>query len=126
MISLVGNTPLIKLNSVTEGIRATVLAKVEYFNPGGSVKDRIALRMIEAAEASGELRPGGTIVEPTSGNTGVGLAIVAQQKGYRCLFVVPDKVAQDKIAVLRAYGADVVVCPTAVSPDHPDSYYSVS
>ncbi|MGH3313513.1 MAG: cystathionine beta-synthase [Streptomyces sp.] len=126
MIDLVGNTPLIKLNSVTEGIRATVLAKVEYFNPGGSVKDRIALRMIEAAEASGELRPGGTIVEPTSGNTGVGLAIVAQQKGYHCLFVCPDKVSTDKINVLRAYGAEVVVCPTAVDPDHPDSYYNVS
>nr|WP_206324364.1 cystathionine beta-synthase [Streptomyces sp. HNM0574] len=126
MIELVGNTPLIKLNSVTEGIRATVLAKVEYFNPGGSVKDRIALRMIEAAEASGELQPGGVIVEPTSGNTGVGLAIVAQQKGYRCLFVCPDKVSTDKINVLRAYGAEVVVCPTAVDPSHPDSYYNVS
>jgi cystathionine beta-synthase len=103
-----------------------VLAKVEYFNPGGSVKDRIALRMVEAAEASGKLRPGGTIVEPTSGNTGVGLAIVAAEKGYRCLFICPDKVGQDKISVLRAYGAEVVVCPTTVSPDHPDSYYSVS
>ena len=99
---------------------------MEYFNPGGSVKDRIALRMVEAAEASGELRPGGTIVEPTSGNTGIGLAIVAQEKGYKCLFVCPDKVGQDKISVLRAYGAEVVVCPTTVSPDHPDSYYSVS
>lgn len=125
---LVGNTPLVKLNTVTReaGVRATVLAKVEYFNPGGSVKDRIALRMIEAAEASGELRPGGTIVEPTSGNTGVGLALVAQQKGYRCIFVCPDKVAKDKMDVLRAYGADVVVTPTSVAPDHPDSYYSVS
>ncbi|MDI6410742.1 cystathionine beta-synthase [Streptomyces albus] len=126
MIELVGNTPLLKLNSVTEGIQATVLAKVEYFNPGGSVKDRIALRMIEAAEQSGRLRPGGVIVEPTSGNTGVGLAIVAQQKGYRCLFVCPDKVSTDKINVLRAYGAEVVVCPTAVDPEHPDSYYNVS
>ncbi|GAA3724008.1 cystathionine beta-synthase [Streptomyces tremellae] len=126
MISLVGNTPLVKLRSVTSGIQATVLAKVEYFNPGGSVKDRIALRMIEAAERSGELRPGGTIVEPTSGNTGVGLAIVAQQKGYKCVFVCPDKVSTDKINVLRAYGAEVVVCPTAVDPDHPDSYYNVS
>ncbi|WP_381797776.1 cystathionine beta-synthase [Streptomyces niveus] len=126
MISLVGNTPLLKLGNVTSGIQATVLAKVEYFNPGGSVKDRIALRMIEAAEESGELRPGGTIVEPTSGNTGVGLAIVAQQKGYHCIFVCPDKVSTDKINVLRAYGADVVVCPTAVDPDHPDSYYNVS
>ncbi|GAA2220798.1 cystathionine beta-synthase [Streptomyces amakusaensis] len=126
MISLVGNTPLLKLNSVTAGIQATVLAKVEYFNPGGSVKDRIALRMIEAAEESGALLPGGTIVEPTSGNTGVGLAIVAQQKGYKCVFVCPDKVSTDKINVLRAYGAEVVVCPTAVDPEHPDSYYNVS
>ena len=126
MISLVGNTPLVRLNSVTAGIQATVLAKVEYFNPGGSVKDRIALRMIEAAEQSGELKPGGTIVEPTSGNTGVGLAIVAQQKGYKCIFVCPDKVSTDKINVLRAYGAEVVVCPTAVDPEHPDSYYNVS
>ncbi len=126
MIDLVGNTPLVRLTSVTEGIQATVLAKVEYFNPGGSVKDRIALRMIEAAERSGELRPGGVIVEPTSGNTGVGLAIVAQRKGYRCIFVCPDKVSTDKINVLRAYGAEVVVCPTAVDPEHPDSYYNVS
>jgi cystathionine beta-synthase len=126
MISLVGNTPLVRLNNVTAGIEATVLAKVEYFNPGGSVKDRIALRMIEAAEKSGELLPGGTIVEPTSGNTGVGLAIVAQQKGYKCVFVCPDKVSTDKINVMRAYGAEVVVCPTAVDPEHPDSYYNVS
>ncbi|MGW7208082.1 cystathionine beta-synthase [Streptomyces sp. NPDC054837] len=126
MISLVGNTPLVRLNNVTKGIQATVLAKVEYFNPGGSVKDRIALRMIEAAEESGALKPGGTIVEPTSGNTGVGLAIVAQQKGYKCIFVCPDKVSTDKINVLRAYGAEVVVCPTAVDPEHPDSYYNVS
>ena len=123
---LVGNTPLVKLNSVTEGIGATVLAKVEYMNPGGSVKDRIALKMVEAAEESGELQPGGVIVEPTSGNTGVGLALVAQRKGYTCIFVCPDKVSEDKRNVLRAYGAEVVVCPTAVAPDHPDSYYSVS
>ncbi|WP_049557341.1 cystathionine beta-synthase [Nonomuraea sp. SBT364] len=126
LVELMGNTPLVRLHKVSAGLPAQVLAKVEYFNPGGSVKDRIAVRMIEAAEASGELRPGGVIVEPTSGNTGVGLAIVAQQKGYRCLFVVPDKVAGDKISVLRAYGAEVVVCPTAVAPDHPESYYSVS
>ncbi|GLF99302.1 cystathionine beta-synthase [Streptomyces yaizuensis] len=126
MIDLVGNTPLVRLNSVTQGIQATVLAKVEYFNPGGSVKDRIAVRMIEAAEESGQLLPGGTIVEPTSGNTGVGLAIVAQRKGYKCVFVCPDKVSTDKINVLRAYGAEVVVCPTAVDPEHPDSYYNVS
>ncbi len=123
---LVGGTPLVRLTSVTAGLSATILAKVEYLNPGGSVKDRIALRMIEAAEASGELQPGGTIVEPTSGNTGVGLALVAQRKGYRCVFVCPDKVSQDKRDVLRAYGAEVVVTPTAVPPDHPDSYYSVS
>ncbi len=126
MIDLVGDTPLLRLGRVTGGIGADVLAKVEYFNPGGSVKDRIALRMIEAAEASGELKPGGTIVEPTSGNTGVGLAIVAQSKGYSCVFTVPDKVSADKVDVLRAYGAEVVVCPTAVPPEHPDSYYAVS
>lgn len=125
---LVGNTPLVKLTTVTReaGVSCTVLAKVEYFNPGGSVKDRIAFKMIEAAEAAGELKPGGTIVEPTSGNTGVGLALVAQRKGYRCIFVCPDKVAKDKMDVLRAYGAEVVVTPTSVAPDHPDSYYSVS
>lgn len=123
---LVGNTPLVQLTSVTRGLSATVLAKVEYVNPGGSVKDRIALKMVEAAEGSGELRPGGTIVEPTSGNTGVGLALVGQRKGYRCVFVCPDKVSQDKRDVLRAYGAEVVVTPTAVPPDHPESYYSVS
>ncbi len=126
LIDLVGNTPLVRLNRVTEGIAATVLAKVEYFNPGGSVKDRIALRMIEDAEKSGALKPGGTIVEPTSGNTGVGLAIVAQTRGYSCVFVCPDKVARDKIDVLRAYGARVEVCPTAVDPEDPRSYYSVS
>jgi len=123
---LVGNTPLVKLHTVTEGIACTVLAKIEYVNPGGSVKDRIALRMVKAAEASGELKPGGTIVEPTSGNTGVGLALVALKRGYDCVFVSPDKVSQDKLDVLRAYGARVVVCPTAVPPEHPDSYYSVS
>jgi len=126
VIDLVGNTPLVKLGALAEGVPATVLAKVEYFNPGGSVKDRIALRMIEAAEASGELKPGGTIVEPTSGNTGVGLAMVAQRKGYKCVFVCPDKVSEDKRNTLKAYGAEVVVCPTAVAPEHPDSYYNVS
>ncbi len=126
VVDLVGGTPLVRLNRVTEGIACTVLAKVEYLNPGGSVKDRIALRMIEAAEESGALRPGGTIVEPTSGNTGVGLALVAQRRGYACVFVCPDKVSEDKQNVLRAYGAQVVVCPTAVEPSHPDSYYSVS
>src|SRR5947209_1558143 len=130
VVELIGNRPLVRLQSVTRRDRgevpAQVLAKVEYLNPGGSVKDRIAERMIDAAEASGELRPGGTIVEPTSGNTGVGLAIVAQRRGYHCVFVCPDKVSQDKINVLRAYGAEVVVCPTAVPPEHPDSYYNVS
>jgi cystathionine beta-synthase len=126
LLDLVGDTPLLRLQRVTDGARPTVLAKVEYMNPGGSVKDRIAKRMVEAAEAEGALKPGGTIVEPTSGNTGVGLAIVAQAKGYQCVFVCPDKVSEDKRNVLKAYGAEVVVCPTAVEPEHPDSYYSVS
>jgi cystathionine beta-synthase len=126
LLDLVGNTPLVRLSKTTDGAKPLVLAKVEYFNPGGSVKDRIAVRMIEAAEASGELKAGGTIVEPTSGNTGVGLAMVAQQKGYKCVFVCPDKVSEDKRNVLKAYGAEVVVCPTAVAPEHPDSYYNVS
>jgi len=126
VVDLIGNTPLVRLNRVTENLAPTVLAKVEYFNPGGSVKDRIAVRMIDAAEASGELKPGGTIVEPTSGNTGIGLAIVAQQRGYHCIFVCPDKVSKDKTDTLKAYGADVVVCPTAVAPEDPRSYYSVS
>jgi cystathionine beta-synthase len=126
VVELIGNTPLVRLRNVSAGIEATVLAKVEYFNPGGSVKDRIALRMVEDAEKTGLLRPGGTIVEPTSGNTGVGLALVAQLKGYRCVFVCPDKVSGDKQNVLRAYGAEVVECPTAVAPEDPRSYYSVS
>jgi cystathionine beta-synthase len=126
ILDLVGNTPLVRLNSVTDGIAATVLAKVEYMNPGGSAKDRIASRIVDAAEAEGKLRPGGMIVEPTSGNTGVGLALVAQQRGYRCVFVLPDKVGEDKRNVLTAYGAEIVVTPTAVAPDHPESYYSVS
>jgi cystathionine beta-synthase len=123
---LIGNTPLIRLNSVTKGIKATVLAKVEYFNPGGSIKDRIAEKLIDAAEAEGLLKPGGTIVEPTSGNTGIGLAIIAQQRGYRCIFTLPDKVAEDKRNTLIAYGAEIVVCPTAVTHEDPRSYYSVS
>src|SRR4249919_3361191 len=135
LLELIGHTPLLRLSTSLDGAGGPVdaagdgplvLAKVEYLNPGGSVKDRIATRMIEAAEASGELQPGGTIVEPTSGNTGVGLAMVAQAKGYQCIFVVPDKVSEDKRNVLRAYGAEVVVCPTAVAPEHPDSYYNVS
>ena len=126
LIDLVGNTPLIRLGAMAAGLAPQVLAKVEYFNPGGSVKDRIALAMVEDAEARGLIKPGGTIVEPTSGNTGVGLAIVANSRGYKCVFVMPDKMSAEKIAVLRAYGAEVVVCPTAVDPAHPDSYYSVS
>jgi cystathionine beta-synthase len=126
IIDLVGNTPLVRLNTVTEGIAATVLVKVEYLNPGGSSKDRIATRIIDDAEARGLLKPGGTIVEPTSGNTGIGLALVAQQRGYRCVFVLPDKVGEDKRSVLTAYGAEIVVTPTAVAPDNPNSYYSVS
>ena len=130
VIELIGNTPLVRLNKVTEGVvpkdGPIVLAKVEYLNPGGSIKDRIAVRMIDAAEEEGLLTPGGTIVEPTSGNTGVGLAMVAQQRGYHCIFVCPDKVSEDKRNVLRAYGAEVVVCPTAVDPEDPRSYYSVS
>jgi cystathionine beta-synthase len=123
---LIGNTPLIKLNSVTEGLKAQVLAKVEYFNPGGSIKDRIAEKLIDAAEAEGLLKPGGTIVEPTSGNTGIGLAMIAQQRGYRCIFTLPDKVSEDKRNTLIAYGAEIVVCPTAVAHEDPRSYYSVS
>ncbi|BBZ48277.1 cystathionine beta-synthase [Mycobacterium parmense] len=123
---LIGGTPLVRLNSVVPDGAGIVAAKVEYLNPGGSSKDRIASRMIDAAEAAGLLKPGGTIVEPTSGNTGVGLALVAQQRGYKCVFVCPDKVGEDKRNVLLAYGAEVVVCPTAVPPEHPDSYYSVS
>jgi len=123
---LIGNTPLVALNSVVPAGSGLVAAKIEYLNPGGSAKDRIAVKMIDAAEQAGLLKPGGTIVEPTSGNTGVGLAIVAQQRGYHCIFVCPDKVSEDKRNVLRAYGAEVVVCPTAVAPDDPDSYYSVS
>ena len=123
---LIGGTPLVRLNSVIPFGAGMVVAKVEYLNPGGSSKDRIAVNMIDAAEASGLLKPGGTIVEPTSGNTGVGLALVAQHRGYKCVFVCPDKVSEDKRNVLLAYGAEVVVCPTAVPPEDPDSYYSVS
>ena len=123
---LIGGTPLVRLNSVVPDGAGTVAAKIEYLNPGGSSKDRIATKMIDAAEASGQLKPGGTIVEPTSGNTGVGLALVAQRRGYKCVFVCPDKVSEDKRNVLVAYGAEVVVCPTAVPPDHPARYYSVS
>ncbi|MGP9650055.1 pyridoxal-phosphate dependent enzyme [Glutamicibacter sp. AOP38-B1-38] len=126
VLDLIGNTPLVKLNRVTDGIKATVLVKLEYLNPGGSIKDRISLKMVERAEQSGELKAGGTIVEPTSGNTGVGLAMVGQLKGYNTIFVTPDKVGEEKRDVLRAYGAEVVVTPTAVAPESPESYYGVS
>lgn len=123
---LIGDTALVRLNRVASDIAATIAVKIEYLNPGGSSKDRIAQRIIEAAERSGQLKPGGVIVEPTSGNTGVGLALVAQQRGYRTIFVLPDKVSQSKRAVLRAYGAEVVVTPTNVEPGDPRSYYQVS
>jgi cystathionine beta-synthase len=126
VLELVGATPIVRLEKLSPAGGALVLAKLEYLNPGGSVKDRIGLPMIEAAERDGRLKPGGTIVEPTSGNTGVGLAIAAAIKGYRCIFVMPDKMSQEKIALLRAYGAEVVITPTAVEHDSPESYYSVS
>lgn len=126
ILSTIGHTPLVRVNSVTSGLEPLVLAKVEYFNPGGSVKDRIGWPIIEDAERDGRLRPGGTIIEATSGNTGVGLAIAAAIKGYRCIFVMPDKMSQEKILLLRAYGARVVVTPTAVEPEDPRSYYSVA
>src|SRR5918911_868682 len=126
VLDLVGNTPIVRLDRIGRGVAPQLLAKLEYLNPGGSVKDRIGLAMLEAAERDGRLRPGGTIVEPTPGNTGVGLAIAAAIKGYRCIFVMPDKMSQEKISMLRAYGADVVITPTAVEPDSPESYYSVS
>ena len=126
VLDLVGHTPIVRLQKLGADTGATLLAKLEYLNPGGSVKDRIGLAMLEAAEREGKLKPGGTIVEPTSGNTGVGLAIAAASKGYRCIFVMPDKMSQEKISMLRAYGAEVVITPTAVEPDSPESYYSVS
>jgi cystathionine beta-synthase len=126
ILDLVGRTPIVRLDKIGRDVEPTLLAKLEHLNPGGSVKDRIGLPMIEQAENDGRLKPGGTIVEPTSGNTGVGLAIAAAIKGYRCIFVMPDKMSQEKIALLRAYGAEVVICPTAVPPDSPESYYSVS
>jgi cystathionine beta-synthase len=126
LLDLVGETPIVRLDRLSPAGGPRVLAKLEYLNPGGSVKDRIGLAMIEAAEADGKLRPGGTIVEPTSGNTGVGLAIAAAGRGYKCIFVMPDKMSQEKISMLRAYGADVVITPTAVEHDSPESYYSVS
>ncbi|MGH9034975.1 MAG: PLP-dependent cysteine synthase family protein, partial [Acidimicrobiia bacterium] len=126
LLELVGNTPLVRLDRVGRRLDCHLLAKLELLNPGGSVKDRPAIAMVEAAERDGRLLPGGTIIEPTSGNTGVGLAIVAARRRYRCVFVMPDKMSAEKIKLLRAYGAEVVVCPTAVPPDHPESYYSVA
>ena len=126
ILDAVGQTPLVRLSRLGRGLAPTLLGKVEYLNPGGSVKDRIALAMVERAEREGKLRPGGTIVEPTSGNTGAGLAIVAALKGYRAVFVMPDKVSPEKIALLRGYGAEVVITPTAVAPDSPESYYAVA
>ena len=126
IVETIGNTPLIKLHRVVEGIQGTVLVKPEYFNPGNSVKDRIALKMIEDAEKSGKLEPGGTIIEGTSGNTGMGLALVAKAKGYKCIFTLADKQSREKIDILRAMGAEVIVCPTNVPPDDPNSYYSVA
>ena len=125
-LDAMGNTPLVRLRRVAQGVKPTILAKLELLNPGGSVKDRIGLRMIEAAERAGLLHPGGTIVEPTSGNTGHGLAIAAAIRGYRCIFVMPDKMSQEKVALLRAYGAEVVITPTAVAPESPESYYRVA
>ena len=126
IIGTIGNTPMVRLSRVTGGLRCQVFAKLEFFNPGGSVKDRIALRILEAYEQAGKLRPGGTVVEATSGNTGVGLAIACALKGYQAIFVMPDKMSQEKIQLLRAFGARVVIAPTAVAPEDPRSYYSVA
>jgi cystathionine beta-synthase len=126
LLELVGNTPLVRLQNVVPDDAATVLGKLEFLNPGGSIKDRIAITMVEAAEREGKLKPGGTIVEPTSGNTGTGLAIVAALKGYRCIFTMPDKMSREKISLLKAFGAEVIICPYAVEPESPESYYSVS
>jgi cystathionine beta-synthase len=126
ILETIGNTPLIKLNRMTKGIKATILAKVEFFNPGGSVKDRIAITMINAAEKEGLLKPGGTIVEATSGNTGAGLALIASVRGYKAIFTMPDKMSMEKVRHLKGHGADVIVTPTAVSPESPESYYSVA
>src|ERR671916_1145076 len=126
ILDTVGETPLVRLSRIAQGCTPQVVAKVEYFNPGGSIKDRVAIRMVEAAERDGRLRPGGTIIEPTSGNTGTGLAIAARLKGYRVIAVMPDKMSKEKIDLLRAYGAEVVVAPTDVPPESPESYYRVA
>ena len=126
ILETIGNTPLIKLNKITAQIPATILAKVDYFNPGNSIKDRMALKMVEVAEAEGKLKPGGTIIECTSGNTGMGLALAAVVKGYKCIFTTTDKQSKEKMDILRAVGAEVIVCPTNVAPEDPTSYYSVA
>src|SRR6187399_1437774 len=126
ILDTIGNTPLIKLNKITKNLPCTVLAKVEYFNPGNSIKDRMALKMLEVAEQEGKIKPGGTIIEGTSGNTGMGLAIAAIIKGYKCIFTTTDKQSKEKVDALRAFGAEVIVCPTNVDPEDPRSYYSVS
>ncbi|MFM9057173.1 MAG: PLP-dependent cysteine synthase family protein, partial [Bacteroidota bacterium] len=126
ILDAIGNTPLVRLNRITAGVNATILAKVETFNPGNSIKDRMALKMIEDAEAAGILKPGGTIIEGTSGNTGMGLAIAAIVKGYKCIFTTTDKQSKEKVDALKAFGAEVIVCPTNVEPEDPRSYYSVA
>lgn len=126
ILETIGNTPLVRLNKITKDLPCEVLAKVEYFNPGNSIKDRMAVKMIEVAEAKGELKPGGTIIECTSGNTGMGLAMVAVVKGYKCIFATTDKQSQSKADILRALGAEVIICPTNVEPEDPRSYYSVA
>src|SRR3954468_21918905 len=123
ILETIGNTPLVKLNKITKDLPCTVLAKVEYFNPGNSIKDRMALKMLEVAEAEGKIKPGGTIIECTSGNTGMGLAMAAVVRGYKCIFATTDKQSQSKADILRALGAEVIICPTNVEPDDPRSYY---
>src|SRR5436190_17071085 len=126
IIETIGNTPVVKLQNITKGIKGTILVKVEYFNPGNSVKDRMAIRMVEDAEKAGLLKPGGTIIEGTSGNTGMGLALAAIARGYKCIFTTTDKQSKEKVDILKAMGAEVIVCPTDVDPEDPRSYYSVS
>src|SRR6201991_3076596 len=126
IVETIGNTPMVKLNKLFKGIPGTVLAKMEYFNPGNSTKDRMALKMIEDAEKAGKLKPGGTIIEGTSGNTGMGLALTAIIKGYKCIFTSTDKQSKEKVDILKAVGAEVIVCPTNVEPEDPRSYYSIA
>lgn len=126
ILETIGNTPLIRLNKITRALPGTILAKVDYFNPGNSIKDRMALKMVEVAERDGRLKPGGTIIEGTSGNTGMGLALAAVVKGYKCIFVTTDKQSKEKVDILKAVGAEVIVCPTNVLPEDPNSYYSVA